>query len=165
MKKLIQINLFTPLSFLDENSRWTSPGKLTHNFTPTTASEVPRSVRFQKIDGQLSSRGVKVDSNQLLLPLLVFGRKIHVELPGKVDSQFYAHYSQCSTCVRFKNWWTTFQQRGEKLIQIPTSLYPLLVLQDENSRWTSRESWLTIFTLTTASAVPSCSFKNWWTTF
>ena len=96
------------LSFLDENSRWTSPRKLTHNFYAHYSQCAVPSVRFKKLMDNFSSRGEKGDSNQLLYP-----------------SSFL----------------------------------------DEKSRWTSRESWLTILRSLQPVQYQAFASKNWWTTF
>ena len=80
---------------------------------------------LQKLMDNFSSRGVKkLIQINFFLPLLVFGRKFHVEPSGKLTHNFYAHYSQCSTSVRFQKLMETLAER-EKLIQI--NFFTLLV--------------------------------------
>ena len=153
-KRLIQINFFTPLSF------WT---KITLNFPGKVDSTILRSlqpVQYQafasKIDGQpfLAEGWKKLIQINFFTPLRFFWTKIHVELPlGKLDSQFLRSLQPVQYQAFASKLMDNFLAEGWKTLSpfspflggwFKSTSLPLSSFLDENSRWTSRESWLTI---------------------
>ena len=84
------------------------PGKVDSQFLRSLQGQCSTKRSLQKLMDNFLAEGVKKLIQINSFTLLVFWTKIHVELSRKVDSQFYAHYSQCSTKRSLQNWWTTF---------------------------------------------------------